>query len=99
MEATMHILDWGRPNALESLPEDLSLAFIGETTVGQITRLTESTWAYRASAGTGPWFIGSFAEITDIICKMPAAKPYVPRGTPDKNPYTNLTIDLKLEFL
>jgi hypothetical protein len=95
----MHILDWRQRGALQTLPEELRLAFIGDKTFGEITRLTETMWAYRSGWGTGPWFIGSFEEITDMVSKLPVAKAYVPKGTPDKNPYNDLTIDLKLEFL
>jgi len=94
----MHTLDWRQRGALQSLPEELRLAFVGEKQFGEITRLTEEVWCYRTGWGKGPWFIGSFEEITEMIRGIPVAKPYTPRGAPDKNSFADLTIDLKLEL-
>lgn len=60
------------------LPADVQLALLAPCVLSQIRRLTQTTYAFRESAGSGVWLIGSLEELTTHLTTLPVPTPYLP---------------------
>lgn len=62
----------------KKLPEAVRLAWLAKPPNSQLCRLTADLWAFRHSAGSGDWTIGTLAELLPLLEALPIPEPYRP---------------------